>query len=442
MGDDCFFCGCTGSTGATPSVQDAGPTEPEGEAEVEGEQKAPDGVSEAESSPPSHLVPIRPPVTVQGELQALIAGENGCYAVTARAGYFDVDTGSAVPQAVVLRHVGDNGVVGAALPLPEASRRSYGVGTRLSEDIALPYASTLAPTWPDQDGTAHGVIVLDSAGAVLADHDLAARGLVYPSAVLEEGAGFVVIGSAGATSNPGNRIAFNAAAALRVLDRRDVDSVSVARAYNGFRNGGAGAIVGGQVLISAPDNSFALESDARSTLLVVDQETLALTEGGVRDGALVRGVGLNGRASVQDGRVLFTGAAADLSGRAINLVDATTLEVTAIQLPDEIATTDVPGGEFAGRQPTFVQGRFLTGGAVLLNLQQPATGSSVPTVMESRTYFYNPDGGSFDLLNATRSDFPIPPAEYGEGLYCTGESGTGVDEDGNKQSEVRFWSAE
>lgn len=423
---------------------------PEGEAEAEAPVEEGEAEAEAESESETEAAAAVPPtqfqsVTIEGALQSLTAGENGCYAVTNRPGYFDVDAGESVLPSARVYEIQDNGAVTELAELPEVVQRSYGSGIRSQSGVlGVTYQSTAG--WQGQDGTHHGVVVLSSPGELAADHDLHAIGLTRPGTVLERGGSWIVVGNDGSATLGADQVAsFGAVAVTVISDPAEEGSASEPVSYSGFTNGAAAAMGDSNLHIAAIGDGYHLASAITSDLLVVDPDSLKLIE--VREG-LVRGVGMNGAAPIENGQILFTGAAADRSGRAINLVNVEEGTVSTVTLPGEIATTEYGGGAFQGSQPTFVQGAvFVDGGGFLLNINQRSSDGDVSAdgnpVMQTQTYFYDSNSGEFARLSTVDAQYPIAPVEYGEGKFCSGANGTVVDEaTGNVNSEVMFWSVE
>ncbi|MDO8519867.1 MAG: hypothetical protein Q7T11_06860 [Deltaproteobacteria bacterium] len=410
--------GCGGEEGASVPVQHGGSsTEQKPNVNVEDEAG---NILELSGDPPS----VYQEFEVPGLIDTLFPYPDGCYAVTSVSGTF-IDPAS----KRLVRASTDGATIVADL----ATDRNYGPGEFLTgESVALAYQSSDMPEW-GQDGLAHGVFVFNEGGNLEADYDLRALGLTRPSALLELDLNHnrkVFVLTNNGTSD--RRVTFGDSSLVEIERPGNPASPISVIGLPGYKNAGAMAHYDGNLVIAASDS---LEETGEPTrFIVVDPETGEILHKNI-DPELPQGLGTNGNAPVSERGILFVGATAD--GRSLAVVSGVAGVVGLISLPDEIASTQVTTGRYAGREMhTFVSGAEFTssGSGIIYALTRTVMNASGTPELRGEIYF-NHDA---EPIDSTPAQFVVGPVSFAPGKTCEAISGSGIDDEGNETSTIRL----
>ncbi|MBI2339629.1 MAG: hypothetical protein HYU99_04575 [Deltaproteobacteria bacterium] len=345
---------------------------------------------------------------VAGELQTLFSADDSLWAISYFSGQYGVE------ERVDVQNLDSDKTIPS---LPHADQRSYGWTGPLKiagEDvIAAIYQSNTG--YHSQDGTHHGIILFDTDGNLLADHDLygalEARG---PSASVvdpDTGRLYVLINNQGDVSSEYDTVDFGSSAIVEIAEPLSENSGYRLIPLASFKNASAMALKDGQLVVAAANNTLD-DSSGTSFLVFVDPATDEINP--VLN--IPDGVGLNGNVPAStDGRHLFTGSNAD--GRSLALLSA----------DDEVQEVDLPDGF-----QVYVANAQFVGSSLLFNVTQSYT----------ETLLMDPDSGDHEVVQTTGPvQFGISPVLLSGNVYCDGASGTDISAEGLIYSQINCYQA-
>lgn len=402
-----LFNGCTGAVEEEPILpEESEPTPSEvqddddvGEPEPDDTSSPSDEVSDdtGEASEPVHLEYFNS-YSVEGETQTLFSVENNVWSIGRFAGSYSN------PAHFDLQKVTDNGFETIA-SLPEPDQRSY-LWTKSVEIDGDPYIVSLYTSnsaFSPQDGTHHGVVILDTAGNLVCDHDLySSLGVTGPSAFAFDDSTqtfYVLVNNSATTAESTlDTIDFGSSALVEFSDPLNQGDLPTLIPLDGFKNASAMALRKDKLVIAAANNTMD-ETDGDGKLLTVDPASGSITN--ILD--LPKGVGINGNpALTADGTFVLTGN--NQEGNSIVAVDGN----------DSLSSFSVPSGF-----QQYVADAQLVGGSLLFNSTEG---------YETTTLFMGEEG--HEVLNQTPALFGVAPVSIGGGIYCDAASGAGISDDG------------
>ncbi len=343
--------------------------------------------------------------SVEGELQTLFSSGDNLWAISRRAGSYgnpESESVYALSSDLALEKVTD---------LPDPEQRSYQWSLPFqhagSNYVATLYASTEG--YDGQDGTHHGVVVLDDAGNVLADHDLyTTTGNRGPSAVsFDETTGqlYVLMNNMSMTFDEEEVLDFGSSAIVQIPDFLSQTASYSVLTLDGFKNASSMGLRNGKLVVAAANNTLDADKGA-AKILVVDPAGQTIDK--VID--IPNGVGMNGPAPInQNGDLIFTGN--NSQAQSIVLLNGS----------DQVVARTLPSG-----YQVYVANAEPVGSSLLFNVTQAG---------ETSTLLLHDDGSSFEL-NKIEALFGISPVSIGGNTYCDGASGAGIMDDGTLLSSI------
>lgn len=371
----------------------------------ETEEGSVDGTDEGgEETSPSSLDFYRD-YLIEGELQTLFSSGDNLWAISRKAGSYGN------PETESVYALTSDSTLEEIASLPSADQRSYQWSLPFqhegSQYIASLYASTEG--YDGQDGTHHGVVILDDAGNILADHDLyATTGNRGPSAVsFDETTAqlYVLMNNSSFTFNEEEVLDFGSSAVVAIPDFLSSDGSYPVLPLTGYKNASSMGLRNGKLVVAAANNTMDAD-DGLAKILVVDPTSQAIDK--VID--IPNGVGMNGPAPRNpNGDLIFTGNNSE--AQSIVLLDES----------DQVSSRTLPSG-----YQVYVANVAPVGSSLLFNVSQAGSTSTV---------LLNEDGSSV-LLNQIDSLFGISPVAIGGDTYCDGASGTGIEGDGTLLSSI------
>ncbi len=346
---------------------------------------------------------------INGVIDTLFPSIHGCYAIANTGNSFEL---------VEAKPDGTSQIINNALP--GFGQRNYGNSLLLSNGlIAATYQST---AFNGQSGTHHGLVLLQSNGTPIADYTLFnSHGATRPSALLEQGGQLMVLFNNCETgiNNSGQVQCLNSASIYTLPTTPEMSPEINKHDLPGLTNAGAMALRtkpdGSQELIIAAAGDYNINPDGQSVVVSINPTDFSLN----KKYESIKGLGLNGNASVDiNGNVLFTGQAG--TGESIAKFDGQGL--LTYTLPAGLSQKYVSGGAYAGLDVLFNITDFSNGAGHVfsykLNTQTQETSQ---------------------LGDAIIADFGLPFVARTQDTYCSGATGTAIDNEGNKKSQVDFW---
>lgn len=295
-------------------------------------------------------------IKVPGSIDSIFASPNGCYAIAS-----DEDGYS-------LFNAHTDGTLKKISSLPGAGQRNYGYAQALSNGfIATTYQSTRG--FAGQDGTHHGLLLVDVHGQLIADYNLTPYGSTRPSALLEEGGRLLVLfNNCGTEMDAQGLVACEKSAEIYALPMLTDATPDIEKhTITGLKNSGAMALNANRELVIAEAGNYLGNPDGTSRVLTVDLQSFEVT----KHAPSLNGLGLNGQAPVDEqGNILFTGQVG--SGESLGVFDG--VNVTPYTLPDNVAQKYLSGAVFVGSDVAF---NVTDGGQVLNYLFNPQTNQAV-----------------------------------------------------------------
>lgn len=352
-----------------------------------------------ESSKPVHLEFFNS-YSVAGETETLFSVENTVWSIGRFAGTYSS------PAHFDLQKGGDNGFETIA-SLPEPDQRSY-LWTKSVTIDGAPYIVSLYTSnsaFSPQDGTHHGVVILDTAGNLISDHDLySSLGVTGPSAFAFDDSTqtlYVLVNNSAVTADSTlDAIDFGSSALVEIPDPLNWGAEPTFIPLDGFKNASAMALRDGKLVIAAANNTLD-ETDGDGKLLTVDPILGSITN--ILD--LPQGVGINGIPEVAaNGDIVFTG----------NNQDGNSM--VTVSSDDSLVNFSVPSGF-----QQYVADATLVGSSLLFNSTQGYETSTLLLMGEE----------GYEVLNSIPALFGVAPIALGGGVYCDAAAGTGISDDGS-----------